>query len=139
MSDSDPEIPVRVLFVDDNAMNRKVVKSMLEAAEAVMVEAEDAETGLAILDAGAFDVILMDLRMPGMDGLAAIRRIRARKDDKASLPIVVVTADNGPDIRGQALAAGADDLLNKPVQMQALFDAIGRAIEKKSDRGALLA
>lgn len=130
---------MRVLFVDDNAMNRKVVKSMLEAAEAVMVEAEDAETGLAILDAGAFDVILMDLRMPGMDGLAAIRRIRARKDDKASLPIVVVTADNGPDIRGQALAAGADDLLNKPVQMQALFDAIGRAIEKKSDRGALLA
>lgn len=130
---------MRVLFVDDNAMNRKVVKSMLEAAEAVMVEAEDAETGLAILDAGAFDLILMDLRMPGMDGLAAIRRIRARRDDKAGLPIVVVTADNGPDIRGQALAAGADDLLHKPVQMQALFDAIGRAMEKKSDRGALLA
>lgn len=130
---------MRVLFVDDNAMNRKVVKSMLESAEVVMIEAEDAETGLSILDADPFDLILMDLRMPGMDGLAAIRQIRARRDDKASLPIIVVTADNGPNIRGQALAAGADDLLHKPVQMQALFDAIGRAIESTGRRGALLA
>jgi two-component system response regulator QseB len=130
---------VRVLFVDDNAMNRKVVKSMLESAEVVMIEAEDAETGLSILDADAFDLVLMDLRMPGMDGLAAIRQIRARGDAKASLPIIVVTADNGPNIRGQALAAGAEDLLHKPVQMQALFDAIGRAVEGTGRRGAVLA
>jgi len=133
------ESQVRVLFVDDNDMNRKVVKSMLESAEVVMIEAEDAETGLSILDADQFHLILMDLRMPGMDGLAAIRQIRARRDDKASLPIIVVTADNGPNIRGQALAAGADDLIHKPVQMQALFDAIGRAIEGTGRRGALLA
>ncbi|OHB29135.1 MAG: response regulator [Phenylobacterium sp. RIFCSPHIGHO2_01_FULL_69_31] len=130
---------MRVLFVDDNAMNRKVVKSMLESAEVVMIEAEDAETGLSILDADAFDLVLMDLRMPGMDGLAAIRQIRARGDAKASLPIIVVTADNGPNIRGQALAAGAEDLLHKPVQMQALFDAIGRAVEGTGRPGAVLA
>lgn len=130
---------MRVLFVDDNEMNRKVVKSMLESADVAMTEAEDAETGLSILDASTFDVILMDLRMPGMDGLAAIRQVRARKDDKARLPIIVVTADNGPNIRGQALAAGADDLLHKPVQMQALFDAIGSAIHGRGERGALLA
>ena len=130
---------MRVLFVDDNEMNRKVVRGMLESAEVAMTEAEDGETGLAILDASSFDVILMDLRMPGMDGLAAIRRIRGRQDEKAGLPIIVVTADNGPNIRGQALAAGADDLLHKPVQMQALFDAIGQAIERKGQRGALLA
>lgn len=130
---------MRVLFVDDNEMNRKVVRSMLESAEVVMTEAEDAETGLSILDTSTFDVILMDLRMPGMDGLTAIRRVRARNDDKARLPIIVVTADNGPDIRAQALAAGADDLLHKPVQMQMLFDAIGRAINRSGERGALLA
>ena len=130
---------MRVLFVDDNEMNRKVVKGMLGTSDAVMTEAEDAETGLMILDAGVFDVVLMDLRMPGMDGLSAIRQIRARRDDKANLPIIVVTADNGPDVRGQALAAGADDLLHKPVQMRALFDAIGRAITKTGARGALLA
>lgn len=130
---------MRVLFVDDNAMNRKVVKSMLEAAETVLVEAEDAEAGLAMIDAEAYDVVLMDLRMPGMDGLAAIRRIRARPDHKATLPIIVVTADHAPDVRGQALAAGADDLLLKPVQMQALFDAIGRALTKPGQQGAMLA
>ena len=130
---------MRVLFVDDNAMNREVVKGMLEAADVTMVEAEDAETGLALIDADHYDLILMDLRMPGMNGLEAIRAIRARGDAKASLPIIVVTADNGPDIRGQALAAGADDLLHKPVQMQALFDAIGRAITKSGERGAMLA
>ena len=130
---------MRVLFVDDNAMNREVVKSMLEAADVVMVEAEDGESGLEMVEADHYDLILMDLRMPGMDGLAAIRAIRARGDAKASLPIIVVTADNGPDIRGQALAAGADDLLHKPVQMQGLFDAIGRAITRSGERGVMLA
>lgn len=130
---------MRVLFVDDNAMNRKVVKGMLEAGEVTMVEAEDAVTGLAMIAAGHFDLILMDLRMPGMDGLAAIRAIRARGDANASVPVIVVTADNGPDVRGQALAAGADDLLHKPVQMQVLFDSIGRAITNRGERGALLA
>jgi two-component system, OmpR family, response regulator QseB len=132
-------LPLRVLFVDDNAMNRKVVKSMLEAAEVPMVEAESAELGLQLIDIHHFDLILMDLRMPGMDGLAAIRAVRARTDAKAGLPIIVVTADNGPDVRGQALAAGADDLLHKPVQMQALFDAIGSAMTRSGERGALLA
>jgi CheY-like chemotaxis protein len=130
---------VRVLFVDDNAMNREVVKGMLAAADVPMVEAEDAAIGLQLLDADQFDLVLMDLRMPGMDGLDAIRAIRARGDAKANLPIIVVTADNGPDIRGEALAAGADDLLHKPVQMQVLFDTIGRALTRGRDKGAMLA
>lgn len=130
---------MRVLFVDDNDMNRRVVKSMLEAAQVVLVEAEDAESGLSMIDAQNYDLILMDLRMPGMDGLAAIRRIRARSDTKAQLPVIVVTADHAPDVRNRALAAGADDLLLKPVQMQALFDAIGRALTKPGQQGAMLA
>ena len=130
---------MRVLFVDDNAMNREVVKSMLESADVVMVEAEDGEHGLEMVEADHYDLILMDLRRPGMDGLAAIRAIRARGDAKAAVPIIVVTADNGPDIRGQALAAGADDLLHKPVQMTALFDAIARALTGSADKGAMLA
>lgn len=130
---------MRVLFVDDNAMNRAVVRGMLGAADVLMVEAESAEVGLRLIETDPFDLILMDLRMPGMDGLAAIRAIRARGDTKGALPIIVVTADDAPDIRAQALAAGADDLLHKPVQMQALFDAIGLAINRSSDRGAMLA
>src|SRR3569833_2953452 len=101
---------------------------MLAAADVPMVEAEDAEVGLRLVETDTFDLILMDLRMPGMNGLEAIRAIRARGDAKAGLPIIVVTADNGADVRAQALAAGADDLLHKPVQMQTLFDTIGRAL-----------
>lgn len=130
---------MRVLFVDDNAMNREVVKAMLGAAQVPMAEADSAEIGLQLIEADHFDLVLMDLRMPGMDGLAAIRAIRARDDAKASVPIIVVTADNAPDIRAQALAAGADDLLHKPVQMQALFDAIGVALNRSGERGAMLA
>ena len=130
---------MRVLFVDDNAMNREVVKGMLAAADVPMVEAEDAEVGLRLVETDTFDLILMDLRMPGMNGLEAIRAIRARGDAKAGLPIIVVTADNGADVRAQALAAGADDLLHKPVQMQTLFDTIGRALTRGFLLGAMLA
>ena len=130
---------MRVLFVDDNEINRTVVKSMLEAAGVDMAEADGAQVGLSMIDVQAFDLILMDLRMPGMDGLTAIRSIRARSDAKAKLPIIVVTADQGPDIRQQAMTAGADDLLHKPVAMDALFDMIGRVIAGGDEKGAMLA
>jgi len=129
---------VQVLFVDDNELNRKVVKSMLEAADVLVAEAEDAEQGLAMIGLADYDVVLMDLRMPGMDGLEAIRKIRARGDAKANVPVIVVTADNASDIRRQAESAGADDLLHKPVQMQALFDALGRALVQAEHKRAML-
>lgn len=130
---------MRVLCVDGNSMNRKVVECMLEAAGVVTAEADDALTGLSMIEKGDYDVVLMDLRMPGMDGLTAIRRIRARTDDKARLPVIVVAADSGPEIRGQALAAGADDVLHKPVEMDVLLDAITQAITRGDRPPALLA
>ena len=114
-------------------MNRRVVRDMLDVAGASMTEAESAEEGLRLLDAQAFDVVLVDLRMPGMDGLTAIGHIRARPDEKANLPIIVVTADTAPDLRERCGEAGADDVLFKPVAMDALFDSIGRAVAARSD------
>jgi CheY-like chemotaxis protein len=112
---------------------------MLEAAGLGMAEAEEAETGLSMIEADSYDLVLMDLRMPGMDGFTAIRHIRARKDQKAAVPVIVLTADNGHDIRDQALAAGADDLLLKPVQMESLFDVIARVIAGEDPQDAMLA
>lgn len=109
-------------------MNRRVVKDMLDVAGAEMTGAESAERGLELLDRDGFDIILMDLRMPGMDGMTAIRHIRARGDAKADLPVIVVTADTAPDLRDQCLAQGADEVLFKPVAMDSLFDAIGRLL-----------
>lgn len=129
---------VDVLFVEDNEMNRRVLKDMLSVAGVNMAEAPEAETGLRMIDEGRYDLILMDLRMPGMDGLTAIRHIRARPDEKAKLPIIVVTADTSLTIREDCLAAGADDVVLKPVAMNLLFDAMGRTLTSRDSEGPIL-
>ncbi|RXD04782.1 response regulator [Sphingomonas sp. UV9] len=121
---------MNVLFIEDDAMNRRVVKDLLNVAGATMVEAEGAEQGLTILDHQDFAILLIGLRMPGVDGLTAIKFIRARCDAKAAVPIIVVTADFAPTLRERCLAAGADDVIFKPVAMDALFKAVGTALAK---------
>lgn len=121
---------MQILFVEDDAMNRRVVKDMLSVVGAEMAEAADAEIGLRMIDEGDYNIILMDLRMPGMDGLSAIRHIRARSDEKAQLPIIVVTADMASDLKEQCMAAGADDVILKPVAMGLLLKAMGRMMSK---------
>jgi CheY-like chemotaxis protein len=128
---------MNILFIEDDPMNRRVVKDMLDVAGATMAEAAWAEEGLARIDSETFDIVLVDLRMPGTDGFETIRRIRARADAKAELPVIVVTADTAVDLRARCLATGADDVLFKPVAMDALFDAIGRVLAKRG--GAILA
>lgn len=117
---------MQVLFVEDDPMNRRVVKDMLKVVGAQMEEAEDAETGLRMIGEQDFNMILMDLRMPGMDGLTAIRHIRERTDAKANLPVIVVTADTATDLRSRCMASGADEVLSKPVAMGQLLNAMGR-------------
>lgn len=121
-------------------MNRRVVRDMLDVAGADMVEAESAEIGLGLIDANDFDMILVDLRMPGMDGITAIEHVRARGDAKARLPIIVVTADTAVDLRERCLAAGANDVIFKPVAMDALFESMGRllASHDEEDDDALI-
>jgi len=122
---------MQVLFVEDDPMNRRVVKDMLTIVGVDMAEAPDAETGLRMIGDAHYDVVLMDLRMPGMDGLAAIRSIRARADAKRTTPIIVITADTAVNLRESCLASGADQVLEKPVAMNALFDALGEAIDNE--------
>src|SRR3954469_2845761 len=100
-----------VLFVDDDAMNRRVVKDMLRVVGATMAEAADAQTGLQMVQAHDFSIVLMDLRMPGMDGLTAIRQLRAMGAVRTTLPVIVVTADTAADLRDECIAAGADEVL----------------------------
>jgi CheY-like chemotaxis protein len=125
---------VNILFVEDDAMNRRVVRDMLTVAGATMDEAPDAETGLRMIDEGDYDIVLMDLRMPGMDGLTAIGHIRARADEKATIPVIVVTADTALDICRDCIDQGADEVILKPVAMNKLFDAIGRLIARDNSR-----
>ena len=129
---------MKVLFIEDDRMNRRVVRDMLGVAGAEMVEAESAEDGLALLDDHRFDILLVDLRMPGMDGMTAIGHIRARGDASARVPIIVVTADTAADLRDRCLEAGADEVLFKPVAMEPLFNAMGRVLAARASEGGLI-
>jgi CheY-like chemotaxis protein len=129
---------MNVLFIEDDRMNRRVVRDMLDVAGVTMMEAESAEDGLSAIDAQDFDMLLIDLRMPGMDGITAIGHIRARPDRKAAVPIIVITADTALDLRERCIAAGADEVLFKPVAMDALFEAMGRILARDADGGMLV-
>lgn len=130
---------MRVLFVEDNPLNRLVVCQMLIAGGIEMEEAENGLEGLSKIDENDYDLILMDLRMPRMDGLTAIRHLRARSDEKSNLPVIVITADIAADVQADCKAAGADDILQKPISMQLLFDAIGRILASGDPATAMLA
>jgi two-component system response regulator QseB len=111
---------MKILYIEDDAVNRQVIRDMLVVADVQMIEAADAQTGLTIIDDLNLDVVLVDLRMAGMDGLTAIGHIRRRADDKANLPLIVIT-----------------DMLLKPVAMRDLFNVIGRVVASKSKDGVI--
>lgn len=128
---------MNILYIEDDVVNRQVIREMLRVADVDMIEAPDAASGLEMIDDTSPDVVLMDLRMAGMDGLTAIGHIRSRSDEKAHLPLIVVTADTSPNLRADCLAAGADDMLLKPVAMNELFNVIGRVMATKSKDGVI--
>lgn len=121
---------MNIIYIDDDATNRAVLRGMLEASGVKMAEAPDAQTGLKMIDEGDYAIVLMDLRMPGVSGLTAIRQLRSIDNANKQIPIVVVTADLTDGVRDLCRGAGADDFVAKPVGMADLFDAIGSAVAK---------
>jgi PAS domain S-box-containing protein len=117
--------PLRVLVVDDRTDNREVLSKMLAA---VGIEVRTARNGCEALERfGSYqpDLVLMDRRMPVMDGIEATRRIRDMKN-RADTPIVIVSASALSEQRQTALEAGADGFIGKPVRESQLFEEIGR-------------
>jgi NarL family two-component system response regulator YdfI len=118
--------PVRVLIADDHEVVREGLRMILEAEEGFIVVGE-ASDGLQAVELAAQlepDVVLMDLRMPMMDGLEAIERIRAARPDSA---IVILTTYNEDDLMVRGLRAGARGFLLKDTGRQALFDSLRAA------------
>jgi CheY-like chemotaxis protein len=106
----------RVLVVDDNAINRKLITTLLGKMGVATVEAEDGHAALDCHQGGCFDLILMDIRMPGMDGVEATRRIRMSEDRQQRIPIIALTAHALPHERETFILAGMDDCLAKPIR-----------------------
>ena len=122
---------LRVLLAEDNPINRKVATRILERQGHLVVTAENGRLAVQTLEQGDFDVILMDVQMPEMDGFAATAVIREREaeDGAARIPIVAVTAHAMKGYRERCLAAGMDAYVTKPVHANELFAAIEEAID----------
>ena len=122
--------PVRVLLTDDNAINRKVAALILDAIGADIVHAENGEEALLAFQAQPFDVVLMDLQMPVMDGLTAIQLMRGHEANTGGgrTPILVLSANALPEHRHAAALAGADGHLPKPITAPALIGAVHAAL-----------
>lgn len=129
---------MRILFIEDDAMNRRVVRDMLHVAGLPLAEADGGKAGIARLEREDYDVLLLDLRMPVMDGFEVMRAIRGRDDALKNLPIIIVTADASPGLEEECLAAGADAVLFKPIAMQSLFDSIAEIVVDRSDPDATI-
>ena len=126
---SAPADRARLLLVEDNEVNRMVVKMMLAGEGFDIAEAGDGKVALDALAHARFDVILMDVSMPVMDGLEATRRIRAREEKAGAVrtPIIGLTAHAMDRDSAECRAAGMDDYLTKPVRKEALLAALARA------------
>ncbi|HEY6458907.1 MAG TPA: response regulator, partial [Polyangiaceae bacterium] len=119
----------RVLVVDDSEVNRRVVKAVLSPAGYDVVEAPDAAAGLAIAREQPPRIVLMDIRMPGMDGLEATRELAADPRTK-DIPVVAVSAQAMAGDRDRALAAGCVAYVAKPIGRQELLDVVRAAIRR---------
>ena len=122
---------LRVLVAEDNAVNRMVVAEFLRTLGVAPTFAEDGAQALEALAAVPFDLVLMDKHMPNMDGVAAVRAIRAADAPWSAVPVVALTADTMPGEREALLAAGMDGFAAKPIRLAELRAAIIDALTRK--------
>ena len=122
---------VRVLVVEDNATNRLIATKLLENLGAYVETADDGYEGVEAAARGGFDLILMDIQMPGIDGLEATRRIRAMEGPVSGLPILALTANVLSHQRQAYLDAGMDGVIGKPISPTDLIREIIAASEAR--------
>ncbi len=125
----------RVLLVEDNELNREVALGLLEDAHLAIETAENGQIAVQMVAANNYDLVLMDMQMPVMDGIAATRAIRL-KPQFQSLPIIAMTANVMESDREKCTEAGMNDHLAKPIDPDALFAALLRWIKPRSDLAA---
>jgi CheY-like chemotaxis protein len=129
-SATDPDLavrhPLQILLAEDNAVNQKLALRLLQNMGYRADVANDGVQTIAALEAADYNVVLMDVQMPELDGLEATRRIRAQWPDR-QLHIIAMTANAMPGDRDACIAAGMNDYVSKPIRPPELAAALGRA------------
>jgi two-component system cell cycle response regulator DivK len=119
-----------VLIIEDNDKNMKLARDVLQAKGYQTLEAITGEDGVKLARERKPDLVLMDIQLPGINGIEAFRQIRA--DAKTSrIPVVALTASVTPTDRTAIAAAGFDAFLSKPINLKEFLDTVKRMVEKK--------
>lgn len=121
---------LKVLIAEDNVLNQRVMETMLrDMGHEVRVVSNGFQAVEAIIS-DSFDLVLMDITMPGLDGLGATAQIRTAGPDKNAVPIIACSAHVASDVQARYLSAGIDDFLPKPLDPADLQSAIARAVKR---------
>lgn len=124
----------RILLVEDNELNREIATAILEEKGCIVTPAEDGSIAVSLIGSGKngdYDLILMDIQMPVMNGYEATRQIRLLGTPLSDIPIIAMTANAFEEDRKAALEAGMDEHIAKPINPDRLIHTIGRFLEKK--------
>jgi len=121
------QTPIRILVVDDESAIRRALRPPLVELGFQVVDASRGEEALQMLRAGGFDVVLLDVNMPGIGGIETLRRIRAFAP---RLPILILTVRDAEEEKVEALELGADDYVTKPFSMRELIARIRTAVRR---------
>ena len=122
--------PLRILVVEDNEFNQEVLSHLLTSRRHVVSIARDGLEAISLLGREAFDLMLLDIHLPGLDGFEVVRRLRAeerRLGRSGRLPVITLTARARPGDRELCLESGMDDYLTKPLRTAELWTAVDRA------------
>lgn len=131
-----PERRLRILAVDDHEINRRTLALVLQPLDVDLSMASDGHLALELLAAQPFDVVLMDVNMPGIDGMETTRRLRASSGRNAAVPVIGFSAATEPAHVQACSAAGMTDWLAKPLEPKKLYEALHRASRTASEAAA---
>jgi CheY-like chemotaxis protein len=116
----------RILAVEDDPVGRELVETILRGAGYQVDTAADGRSAVEAVGGGGYDLVLMDVQMPGMDGLGATRQIRSNEQEGQRVPIVAITAYALEEERQRCLQAGMDDFVTKPIEPETLVNTVRR-------------
>jgi two-component system sensor histidine kinase RpfC len=126
---------LRIVVADDNSTNREVIGRILERAGHAVTLVNDGEQALDAVEGGMPDLVILDRNMPGLGGVEALQALRLMTRGRARLPVIMLSADVTPEAKGEALEAGADAFLPKPIESMRLLNEIQSLVPASAAAG----